>query len=263
MNKLEIQVLARHIVQHTLPIISTQTQDGLAEIHGTGVLYDDDGRLFLITAAHLYEEGVDLTQFAVPLSPASREIWTLGSFDRHTPKDDKRFDVMAFEIKSPEVEAKLRAGWGVLDSTQVDLPTPATATSYIVTGYPHALSRTTPDQLIGTHLSIYTAMLPTAPTHADMPVDAGIDLFLLCDNSAKTLAGAPAELPKLHGISGGPLWQLQEPTPGAAWAPDNVLRMVGVITSYRSSEYVRAKSWSLVTEILAMVRQECSGDAPG
>lgn len=263
MNKLEIQVLARHIAQHTLPIISTQTRSGLAEIHGTGVLYDDGGRLFLITAAHLYGKGVDLTQFAVPLSLESREIWTLGSIDRHVPECDERFDVMALEIKTPHVAAKLRAGWGVLDCKQVDLPTPSTATSYIVTGYPHALSQTTPDQLFGTHLSIYTPMLPTVPTNAKLPVDAGIDLFLLCDKSAKTLAGTLVELPKLHGISGGPLWQLQEPAPGVAWAPNNVLRMVGVIASYRASEYVRAKSWSLAAKILAIVRQECFGDAPG
>lgn len=105
-------------------------------------------------------------------------------------------------------------------------------------------------------------MLPTVPANAELPVDAGIDLFLLCDNSAETLAGARAKLPKLHGISGGPLWQLQEPAPGAAWAPNNVLRVVGLMTSYREGEYARAKSWALAAQILATVRRERAGDAP-
>ena len=53
MSPLEIRALDQYILRHCVPIISTQTADGLAAIHGSGVFYDHDGRLFLLTAARL------------------------------------------------------------------------------------------------------------------------------------------------------------------------------------------------------------------
>lgn len=163
---LEIRTLDQYILRHCVPIISTQTADGLAAIHGSGVFYEHEGRLFLLTAAHLYERGTDLTQFAIPLGPTSQEIWTLGSFDRHAPIDDDRFDIMALEIFSAEVAAKARAGWGVLESGQVGPAIPTSGLAFILSGYPHALARATDAWLVGTPVSIYTARLPETPANA-------------------------------------------------------------------------------------------------
>ncbi len=40
MTPLEIRTLDQYIVRHCVPIISTQTADGLATIHGSGVFYE-------------------------------------------------------------------------------------------------------------------------------------------------------------------------------------------------------------------------------
>lgn len=256
MSPLEIRTLDRHILRHCVPIISTQTADGLAAIHGSGVFYEHDGRLYLLTAAHLYERGTDLTQFAIPLSPTSREIWTLGSFDRNAPIEDDQFDVMALEIFSPDVAVKIRAGWGVLESRHAGLCSLAPGLSFILSGYPRALARSTDEWLIGTPVSIYTAMLPEVPANADRPTDPGVDQFYLCDESAETIQGRAVSVPALEGMSGGPVWQLREPGPDEAWAPETLLRLVGLISRYRSGEYARAKSWAVAAQILATLDEE-------
>lgn len=256
MTPLEIRALDQYILRHCVPIVSTQTADGLAAIHGSGVFYDHDGRLFLLTAAHLYERGTDLMQFAIPLSPTSPEIWTLGSFDRHAPIEDDQFDIMALEIFSAEVAVKVRAGWGVLESRHVGLCSPAPGLSFILSGYPHALARGTDEWLIGTPVSIYTAMLPAVPANADRPTDPGVDQFYLCDDSAETIQGRAVSVPALEGMSGGPVWQLREPGPDEAWAPETLLRLVGLISRYRSGEYARAKSWAVAAQILATLDEE-------
>lgn len=256
MSPLEIRALDQYVLRHCVPIISTQTADGLAAIHGSGVFYDHDGRLFLLTAAHLYERGTDLMQFAIPLGPSSQEIWTLGSFDRHAPTEDDQFDIMALEIFSAEVAVKVRAGWGVLESRHVGLCSPASGLSFILSGYPHALARGTDEWLIGTPVSIYTAMLPAVPANADRPTDPGVDQFYLCDDSAETIQGRAVSVPALQGMSGGPVWQLREPGPDEAWAPETLLRLVGLISRYRTGEYARAKSWAVAAQILATLDEE-------
>lgn len=261
MTPLEIRTLDQYILRHCVPIISTQTADGLAAIHGSGIFYEHDGRLFLLTAAHLYERGTDLKQFATPLSPTSREIWTLGSFDRHAPLDDNRFDIMALEIFSEDVATKILAGWGVLHSRHVGVPTLAPCPAFILSGYPNALARATDEWLIGTPVSIYTAILPEVPTNADQPTDPSVDQFYLCDDSAETIQGRTLTVPALEGMSGGPVWQLREPGPDEAWAPETMLRLVGLISRYRVGEYARAKSWALAAQILATLDEERARDA--
>jgi hypothetical protein len=232
-----------------LPIISTQNPERQADLAGTGFLFDDDGRLFLITAAHLYEPGVDLTQFAVPRNPEGPEIWTLGSFVRHTPRNDDSLDVMALEINSPEVEQWLRRGWSVITREHVALPEPNG--HFIVSGFPRALSRSTEERLYGKPISIHTGMLAHTPANADQPVLPDIDLFLLCDDSSELLDGRPSTIPMLKGISGAPLWEYREPKPGEIWSAETAVKVVGISTACRVGEYVRGKSWRLISKVLA------------
>ena len=113
------------------------------------------------------------------------------------------------------------------------------------------MSRATEDMLYGTPISIHTGMLPDTPPNADQPVIPGIDVFLLCDDSAELIDGTQSAIPHLKGISGAPLWEYREPKQGEIWTAESTLKVAGISTSYRAGEYVRGKSWQLISQVLA------------
>jgi hypothetical protein len=100
-------------------------------------------------------------------------------------------------------------------------------------------------------LTIYTTQLPSAPPDANAPVDPTLDFFLLCDDSAEAVNGTSAEIPRLEGTSGCSIWEVRSLPEGEIWAPEKVLRVIGVSSAYLHKKYTRAKRWLAAAEILS------------
>lgn len=82
------------------------------------------------------------------------------------------------------------------------------------------------------------------------PVDPALDFFLLCDDSAEDQSGASTEVPRLEGTSGCAIWEVRGLSEGEIWAPEKVLRVVGVSSAYFHKKYIRAKRWLAAAQIL-------------
>lgn len=250
LTRIEATALEQYMLARTVPIVSTQSVDGFPVLLGTSTLIDIAGVLYLVTADHLFEDGIDLKQLAIPTNPRSAELWTIGSFTR-CAIHDRDLDIAAIQIESADTEHRLRAGWKVLPIDMID--SPSQSGRFALCGYPADLTRRTDDFLVGKLLTIYTDRLHQVPSDADRPVHPEVDLFFLCDDSAENLFGAKAELPRLQGTSGSSVWEIKEPAPGQPWLPESVLRVVGINSSYRKGRYFRSKNWWLSAEMLSKV----------
>ncbi len=246
MEKHEVVALEAYIVRRTLPLLTDQTANGSMALLGTSTLLEVAGTLFLVTAAHVFEN-VDLTRVAVPEQPFRSDVWTLGGLTRHRPWNS-HFDVEVLEVHDTDTESRLRSGWDCI--TPNAFSPPSALGRFAVSGFPEAFTHPIPRYLAGALLSIYTSRLPDFPPEADQPCYPSVDLFFLCDDSHETVDGLRCEMPKLQGTSGASVWEVYDLQPGAVWSPEQALSVVGVQSSYRRGRYFRAKGWQLVLQTL-------------
>jgi hypothetical protein len=229
-----------------VPLFAIHGEDDAPALLGTSTLVDLDGRLLLVTAKHLFD-GLDCRKLAFPSNPLKSDIWTLGNVERIEPLEE-HLDAAVLVVMSEQTASILRAGWRPVTLSAVAAP--SASGDFVLSGFPADLTSNTPEYLRGKMLSIYTDRLPAVPGNADSPVLPSIDLFFLCDDSSVTLDGKPQELPRLQGTSGAGVWQVVAPPPGELWTAERALRLVGVQATYRKGQYFRAKSWTLVAQVL-------------
>lgn len=246
LEKHETVALERRIIECAVPLFTTQTANGEPALLGTSTLVELNGTLMLVTAKHLFED-LDCTTLAFPTSPLKSDIWTLGSIERIEPREEN-LDVSVLVIQSEETAKILRAGWRPASLNSVAVP--ARFGRFVLSGFPAALTAETPGYLQGKMLSIYTDRLQETPPNAQAPVIPFVDLFFLCDDSSETLDGKPQKLPRLQGTSGAGVWEVVEAFDGGIWTTERALRLIGIQSTYRPEQYFRAKSWSLVAQVL-------------
>lgn len=246
LEKHEVTALEAYIQRRTLPLLTDQTTNGDVALLGTSTLLDIADKLFIVTAAHVFEN-VDLSKVAVPEQPNRANVWTLGGLTRLRPYNP-HFDVEILQVHDSETLHRLRSGW---DWITPDAFAPASPSGqFVLSGFPAELTEPIPRYLAGTLLSIYTGRVPDFPPEADPPCYPGVDIFFLCDDSYTTIGGPPRQMPKLQGTSGASVWEVYDPRPGDVWSPQTALSVVGVQSAYRAGKYFRAKGWQLVLQTL-------------
>lgn len=255
--RIEVFALECYMLERTIPLITEQTEDGNPKLLGTCTLVKVGTSYFFVTAAHVLEN-VDLKQVAIPTYPRSGELWTIGSVFNHAIYshpiyDPEYLDVAIIQVNSEEVTKILDNGWKPLQLEM--LGNASESGRFALCGYPESYSRKIGSVLTGKLLTVYTGRLTDAPQNADQPVDSDIDLFFLCDNSAQNLFGQAQTIPALQGTSGSSIWEIREPSEGEAWAPERVLRVVGINSSYRKQEYFRAKRWRIAAAMFGKMEE--------
>jgi hypothetical protein len=86
---------------------------------GTGTLFTLDDRLFLVTAAHLFD-GADPANFSIP-NPTTTKLHTLGPYHLFRPKDDA-VDIAVLELLDKDTIEHARAGWRSLTLENIGIP---------------------------------------------------------------------------------------------------------------------------------------------
>lgn len=82
-------------------------------------------------------------------------------------------------------------------------------------------------------------------------VNPETDLFF--EYGVTAVAGdCEVEAPELHGTSGGSVWE-HVSLDGGLWAPEKVLKVVGVQGARLKGKYFRAVSWGAVASILGQM----------
>lgn len=233
----------------TVPILYDHETIGTGQV-GTGTLFALNDRLFLVTAAHLFDDldQEKLGRFSIP-SRHTTQLWSLGPYNLLKPKQTE-FDVTVLELHDAATIERARASWRILNLTNIAVALPSGL--FILCGFPEARERYIEggDVITGDRLTVFTARIPV-PDTAEKPVHAALDLFFAYDAQAID-AVTRKEIPALplQGCSGASIWQYSEPTAGSLWLAERCLKIVAVQSAYRPGQYFRAKSWAAVLEIM-------------
>lgn len=232
----------------TLPLIEESETE--TTILGTGTLFTVNGKYYLITAAHVIEDLVaakQLDRIGIPLGMVSA-VSNLGrhyiSYVQWKDKNTNPFDVAIIRFDQPELVAALRRTWNFISPKNLG-PLPERKQGLLVAGYPRQVSSQIGFELSAKFMTFATNELPSPPEDRDCR--PGLDIFMRLDKAGTGLDGKDAEIPKLHGVSGGSVWVAHHDTEAeTVWDPESHLKLVGIQTAYVRGSYIRAKSWQLV-----------------
>lgn len=215
--------------QCALPIVVFSGQH--AAVRGTATLLRVGDGVLLLTAAHLFDDGVRLGDLALPLNDTGAWVTLASAQLVRDPDADialvipRRAEQQALARRWQAVPVAAVAGAG---------EDPEDATPHYVAGYPAALTRRAADWLVAKRLLVMTgrcqgeAPLPDAAA----PV-ARHDLMLEYRRVAARTDGTTIHTPELEGVSGAAVW-------GACWkAGERQLMIVGVQSAFRHSRYMR------------------------
>lgn len=250
-SAIEATAIERFTLHVTLPILLEMGDSG--GLLATGTLFKVDGRSFLITARHIFEDLPDLTKLAYPENHIRGGLFTFGSFTVLKPNEE-HIDVAAIEITSAETVARLEANWQFLSLQNVSAASSDTGDgAFFVSGYPISLTQTEGGWTKGKLVTAYTQRLPSPPVETKAPVFSDLDLFFDYGREATSVSGETMRTPELPGVSGASVWELR-PVPGV-WTPEAATRVVGIQSAFFHSKYIRAKSWWAVAKVLGEADQ--------
>ncbi|WP_145978870.1 hypothetical protein [Pseudomonas mosselii] len=250
LSKVEADIVHRFVMSVTIPIL--HELGDAAALLATGTLFKIAGRSFIITARHVFDEVSDLTLLAYPENPLKGSLHTFGDMAIYKPKEE-HIDVAVIELLDPETLRRLHAGWQFLELKNVGIPSKNLDDgSVFVGGYPQSLTDLQDGWTTGAFLTAYTQRIPDTPSGALEPVCEDLDMFFDYGHLAHTLTGEPITTPVLKGVSGGSIWEMVEPT-STVWSPDQNVRVIGVQSSFRHSDFIRAKNWWAVAAVLEEV----------
>jgi hypothetical protein len=245
------EAVNRFILRVSLPLLSDGTQS--PKILGTGTLFRIDGRVFLVTAAHLLKEDpedsssndIDFTAIAFPSRPIAATLQTLGSFEVIRPAPQSNIDVVVLELKTPETIAILERGWDFLNFDNTGMG--VRGTRFILSGYLFEGVRFDGTNIGQAMLTLTTDFLDYVPAVTD-PAPS-VDQFYYLEDQGTLIDGTTRRIPHLKGLSGASIWSYVAPSPPALWDPSTALHVVAVQSSAKRGHWFRGVDWAAVREI--------------
>lgn len=239
-----MKALERFTALVTVPVLYDDPKD-LDQI-GTGTLFTVDERVFLVTAAHLFDR-TDPARFSIP-SLHTSQLHSLGRYNLLIPKD-KAVDIAVLELLEDATIQRAKLSWRML--TLANIGPASSAGVFALCGYPSERAKRIGGLIGGSLVTAYTERMREPPEGAEQPLNPALDLFFHYDAEAIDTAGATIATPRLGGCSGASVWEYREPNGIIFWTPEQCLKIVGVQSSwFRKGQYFRAKSWAAVLEIM-------------
>ena len=244
--------LQRFAVRATAPLLY-DAQKGVDQV-GTGTLLTLDGRYFIVTAAHIFNER-DPDRFAIPKGQANAELHTFGPCKLYRANEieienEAEIDIAILELLEQSTIESAKAGWHIL--TLENIGTPSADGVFVLCGYPSQNSWRTNDTIGGKPITVFTKRIP-APATAKAPVHPTLDLFFHYGLDAPNIDGETITTVHLRGASGASVWEYHNPSQGSLWLPGQTLQVVGVLAAFLHEKYFRAKSWDMVLQMLKQV----------
>lgn len=213
-----------------------------AAVRGTATLIRAGQHLFLLTAAHLFDDDVRLGDLALPLPRAQGWVTLAGAAVRRAdtgygrePGAGEGSDIAVVALPRA-TQAALAREWCAVSlsaiaaaSYDAAAPQDAEHPQHYVAGYPAALSRQHQEWLVAKRLLLITGVLLAPPAPATRR-----DLLLAYSRIAPRTDGTEIHTPALEGVSGAAVWAVCRQNGMRA------LMIVGVQSSFRHSKYLRA-----------------------
>jgi len=147
-----------------------------------------------------------------------------------------------------------RRGWQIVEKDRCRPPNQDAL--FAISGYPSCLLNRSGELLGGTLVISYVERMAEIPHGATEPVNPDIDLFFEYKDEGTDIFGLRRPTPRLGGISGGAIWELDIPGKESLWTPKTALHFVGVQTDAFHFRYARGKQWNLISETLT-ARRNC------
>lgn len=218
----------KHLDSAVLPIFADGHE--CSGVEGSGCLFELEGQLFLVTAAHVAQIiEVAPERVGIPDAPGKGACTTVGRGQMAFTKSEET-DVGVFRFDETKRIKELReSGFRILGPQDVHagVPNPRTALSF---GWPVAGS-----SMVGNTLHV-------APIAMELAVTSIGPLFI-------DLEWPNADdVPQLQGISGSPFWSVVEP--GNIWTPESELKLLGIEHTIKKGHYVRGTRWSVVERVV-------------
>lgn len=238
-----MSALETNLKNVVVPVLEDKPDRDINQI-GTSTLISHNDKTILLSAMHVFDR-VEALQIAVPSDCMGSRVVPLWPFEI-VVSDDKNDDLIALVLNGA-VSNELRTGWRVINSH--DCASPRGDQAYAISGYPSKLVKKFGPKMGGTLVTAYTDLMSSAPANAIAPVDER-DIFFEYNEEATRGDGTTIRSPRLQGVSGAGIWEIQVPNGKEFWTPQNALTLVGVETDTRHFEYIRGKTWKTVVERL-------------
>jgi hypothetical protein len=209
---------------------------------GTGTLVASGQRLFVVTAAHVFDN----------VAPASLR---LGLRQTRWVRTDAGFayhrvpgaDIAVIEL----VDQETRSAFARHEHRPIEFPCGTrfdpTHSDYLVVGFPHHFAQHVREQFLPG-----AAHIVTKPFHGHF--DSALDPlnptteFLLNHGTGD---GSSRPVHPLPGISGATVWAVQSRSDiHGIWSPQAALSIVGIQHAYSRNNYLRCHHWSVASTLL-------------
>ena len=242
----ELATIEHFLVGCTVPLVYQSNER--TGILGTGTFFAIHERIFFVTAGHLFKNA-DPNRMGIPERAGKNvHMWYFGHATIHHPKDTDEHDVAVIEPLDSDFVQRVRAGWTILDETNLAIPG-SSAENHLIAGYPDATVKyenavLTPSALMQLYTTPYEGEVVGARTD--------FDLFFRYGEAAGNTYGFKKNTPHLGGASGALVFAIGS-RPVGIWSPAIVLKVVGIQVAFVHGKYVRAKKWSLVEHVLSLV----------
>lgn len=262
-NEAEKRAIHDFFIHVTLPILIEE--GGQFGIAATGTLFKIAGRHFIITAAHTYDD-FHPDRWHFPSHPRKGKIHTLGLAEYIHPSSNKdSLDIAAVELKDPESVAILEENWRFLTLDNVWLPD-YSADAVIVAGYPSVRARfDETDSNLYAKIFIVRQKLRTETPEATLHdgLTKGVDFFIDYQDAVNEYTGEEISKVSVRGLSGCSVWGYRKRgwTRHVFWSPEVPLKVIGIQSAARQSDYLRAKSWGAIIQLLRLLDSEVRDQA--
>ena len=227
LNKLLKIASEGFLANSVVPIIYDHGHElGIDQI-GTGLFYEYEENIYLITAKHVIDDseidGFDFINIGIPSSHRGPNVFTLGRVNiyRTEKLDEVDADVILIEILDSDVVKFIKSGWRILNKSNTKAI--SDEENFVVCGYPAKYLKSKRGLLNGTLIVVYTHRLDGTPEGAKLPVCQGIDIFFNYDLVAVGGDGEEIATPPLEGISGSAIWECRSSNEGLRWTPEDNL----------------------------------------
>src|SRR5437016_3408558 len=160
-NQEEASAIENFVLSVTIPIVIESGDEAIH--HATVTLFKIAGRVFVITARHIFDDLPDWTKLAFPENPLKGRLYTFGDLDVFRPKK-RAFDIAILEIQDDKTIMRLTDGWRFLSLANVALPSTTTPDgSFFLCGYPRLQTTMSNGWLHTTPATVYTQRITDVP----------------------------------------------------------------------------------------------------
>jgi hypothetical protein len=217
---------------------------------GTGTLFEFNERYFIITAAHVISPIEIKKEFVgIPIKQNMGEVFVLGNCKFYYPSDEMikdKIDIAVVEL-SAELSKHLKVNYRFLSYENIELN--HISKHVYVSGFPkgYDILDIQSSRMIGVPFR-FRSNLRNATQEEEGDCDQNIDLlvdypeyyYLKGDESRKEKAEE-----ELKGISGCPVWTWKDKLDDL-WAPEKVLKVIGVQTAVHPGRWIKATNFQYV-----------------